>query len=260
MQDIILKDHVHRAERIDAHTWNITEADLVNCYLLEGDTHALLIDLGCGAGDLRSCIGSLTHKTVTFAVTHRHGDHTGGAGEFGFYYADPDDVKLVYDLMCNTPACRKMIPDNLKVNPKMGRKVKLMPLKKDMEFNLGGRTIRTEKISGHTKGSVMFIDDDAKLLFVGDAVSRELWMHLPGCTTLKEWLPGAEAVLSYMEKGYHAYGGHEDGIISIEQVKTLITLAKELVVKYENKEKIKVTRWPDEEAEIAILFDPRHIA
>ena len=259
MQDIILKDHVHRAERIDAHTWNITEADLVNCYLLEGSEHALLIDLGCGAGDLKACIGTLTDKTVTFAVTHRHGDHTGGAGEFGFYYADPDDVKLVYDLMCNVPACRRMIPENLSENPKMRRKAKIMPLKKDMKFELGDRTIRTEKIPGHTRGSVMFIDDEAKLLFTGDAINKELWMHLPGCTKLKEWLDGAYAVLSYMEKGYHAYGGHEDGIITQEQAERTVALAEELVAKAQAKEKIKGSRWPDDEAEVAILFDPKRI-
>lgn len=259
MQDIILKDHVHRAERIDAHTWNICEADLANCYLLEGDEHALLIDLGCGAGNLRRCAAQLTKKTLTTAVTHRHPDHVGACGEFGFYYAGRRDCTRLYDMMCAPLFRRKMIPENLSFHASAAKAAEVIPMDEGMVFDLGGRTVRTESIPGHTRGSMMFIDDDSRMIFTGDDVNPCLWMHLPGCTTLKEWLSGAHKVQGYLEKGYRAFYGHGDGIQTLEQVNRTIHLAEEIVSAAALGKKPKEGCWPDEESEIRILYSPKRI-
>lgn len=259
MQDVILKDNVHRASIIDAHTWNISEADLCNCYLLEGEDHALLIDIGCGAGDLRKCVKQLTKKSLSVAVTHRHPDHVGGCGQFGFYYAHKDDCTKLYDMMCLPMFRMKMIPENLVYNPSSNKKTEVYRMKEDMEFDLGGRTIRTEHIPGHTKGSVMFIDDTNRYIFTGDDVNPVLWMHLPGCTSLKTWLAGAERVLYYLNEGYQAFYGHGDGIQTKEQVETTIRLVKQIIEETENGRKIKDGCLCDGDSDIRVLFSPKRI-
>lgn len=259
MQDIILKDHVHRAGRIDARTWNICEADLCNCYLLDGEEHALLIDLGCGAGNLRRCVRQLTDHSLTVAVTHRHPDHVGACGQFGFYYAGREDCTKLYDMMCAPLFRRKMIPENLAFHPASARHTEVIPMKDGMVFDLGGRIIRTEKIPGHTKGSVMFIDDEAKLIFTGDDVNPSLWMHLPGCTSLTAWLAGAERVASYADRGYHAWYGHGDGVQTAEQIHETIRLVREIIAAAENGEKWEGGIYPDEESEISVRFSPKRV-
>src|SRR5438067_11227169 len=50
--------------------------------LLIGDRHAVLIDTGCGIGNLRRVIESLTEHSVTVINTHTHLDHLGSNNQF----------------------------------------------------------------------------------------------------------------------------------------------------------------------------------
>ena len=68
---ICLNKH-YIAEKIAKNTYKIDESGVANCYLLLGDDKALLIDTGCGAGNLKEAVSKLTHKPLIVAVTHRH--------------------------------------------------------------------------------------------------------------------------------------------------------------------------------------------
>ena len=63
------------AEKIAENTYKIDESGVANCYLLIGDEKALLIDTGCGAGNLKEAVEKITNKPLYVAVTHRHPDH-----------------------------------------------------------------------------------------------------------------------------------------------------------------------------------------
>lgn len=227
-----LCDGIHTAEKIGEGAYRIDEAGLSNSYLLLGDAAALLIDTSDGAGNLSKCVEQLTDKPVTVAVTHRHPDHIGGAWMFGEYYASKEDCKAPYNFMCRRFMCRLMVRacrQKTEFRQPFFQKTKILPLTDGQTFDLGGRVVCAEAVPGHTAGSFMFIDEREKLLFTGDDVNPCLWMQLPGCIKLNDWLPGAYKVLSYLEKGYTAWNGHEDGKQPVEQVQKTIALVKELI-------------------------------
>lgn len=225
-------DGLHTAEQIGDGTYRIDEGGLSNCYLLTGSAAALLIDSSDGAGNLHRCVESLTGLPVTVAVTHRHPDHMGGAWQFGSYYASREDCGEPYNFLCRGFFSSLMIRachQKAAVRKPIFQRTKLLPLEDGHCFRLGGRDIRVQAIPGHTAGSVMFVDDAQKLIFTGDDVNPCLWMQLPGCIALNDWLPGAEKVLSYLENGYEAWNGHEDGRQPVEQVRKTVALVNELI-------------------------------
>jgi glyoxylase-like metal-dependent hydrolase (beta-lactamase superfamily II) len=56
------------------------EGTIVN--LVIGEHKAVLIDTGCGIGNLRAAVEAITDKPVTVINTHSHPDHLGGNRQF----------------------------------------------------------------------------------------------------------------------------------------------------------------------------------
>lgn len=86
----MIKTKFHTAESIAKNTWRISESGMVNCYLLTGDTGALLIDTGCGLGDLSEVVKRITGLSVTVVLTHMHPDH-----DYRCQSKEPQDAKAV---------------------------------------------------------------------------------------------------------------------------------------------------------------------
>ena len=55
----------HTSYRICSGTWQISEFNLVNFFLVEGDEKAAVIDTGCGLGNARSAVMRLTDKPLS---------------------------------------------------------------------------------------------------------------------------------------------------------------------------------------------------
>lgn len=199
MSEIVkAKDGFHEIEEIAKDTYRIDEGGIANCYLLIGEEKALLIDSGVGVGNLEETIKELTLKPVILAVTHRHCDHDGGRSHFKEYYAHEADKPLIYGILSSTFASKTLLKgrkiEGLKLNK--GRyHSKAIYFKDGATFDLGGRVITTVHTPGHTMGSVVFLDDQSKLMFTGDDVNPWLWMQLSGCSTASEWIPGAKEIL-----------------------------------------------------------------
>ena len=227
-----LLDDVHTCEQLAEGTYRIDEAGIVNCYLLIGRKTALLIDSGCGAGSLAACVHQLTDKPVLLALTHRHPDHAGGAWQFGAYYASAADCTPLYDLMCLPAVSEKMVKaagKEITRKPPLGVSAKQHVLKVSRGFDLGGRQIRILETPGHTKGSVVYYEEASRQMFTGDDINPCLWMHLPGCTSLREWKPGAGRIIALMRQGYTAWYGHGDGRQPLEQMLKTYEIAEELI-------------------------------
>ena len=68
---IYLNKH-YVAQKIAKNTYKIDESGVANCYLLIGDNKALLIDTGCGAGDLKKAVAKMNTligtSTAVFTV------------------------------------------------------------------------------------------------------------------------------------------------------------------------------------------------
>ena len=81
--DAIGQDIVHFEDFIDS-----------SFYLIQGADRALLIDTGCGGGNVRRLASAFTDKEIDLAVTHAHGDHDAHAGEFDRVYMHRADIEL----------------------------------------------------------------------------------------------------------------------------------------------------------------------
>lgn len=226
-----IQNDQYSVEQIAPDTWRIDEGGMANAYLAAGDEKALLIDSGNGTGNIRKIAEELTPLPVICAATHNHPDHVGGFGWYPQYTVMKPDTAILYRFMSLSWFTRILGAKNgIHVDlPKKPYHPKLIAAENGQVFRLGNRDVRMIAVPGHTRGSACLVDDKERLVFTGDEVNPSLWMHLPGCTTLEEWLPGAETVADFVRNGYRAYCGHMDGLQSREQIEQTIVYGRELI-------------------------------
>lgn len=235
-----MADGIHKTYKISDDTYRIDEDGIANCYLLLGSKKALLIDTGDGVGNLKESVDALTKLPLVVVLTHRHCDHAGGRNWFKDYAFHKNDNHWIYQLESTQLASKKLAGMS-------GRKIafskkpyhaKAQVFDDTCIFDLGDRLIRVMNVPGHTKGSVCFIDEKEHRLFTGDEVNPWLWLQLPGCTSVKTWLPNAKKILSLADQ-FQLYCGHNDGLVKKEEVARLVQCGEELLA---GKPYIKVSR------------------
>ena len=79
------------SERVSAHVTRISGAISEYMYLVEGEGRALLIDAGCGVGNIAAYVGTLTALPLTVVLTHGHYDHCGGMYRFDEVYLNREE-------------------------------------------------------------------------------------------------------------------------------------------------------------------------
>lgn len=226
-------------EVIKNGVFRINEFDGTNCYLVVGEKNALLIDCGTGFCDMRACVRQSTSLPIILAATHGHGDHIGGRGQFEKIYIHRDDCKRLNIFQGGMLFRKIFVKFNKPVTDhgfctkdvlKPEFKTEIVPFDDGFVFDLGGKTVRAKHTPGHSKGSVAFIDEEDKIIFSGDNVCDALWMQLPGCTSIEEWLPSAKW-LREASKTYDVYWGHRVAKLTTEYIAQVITWGEELVSK-----------------------------
>lgn len=184
----------YRIENIDEMTLVITEKiGGVHSYLLLGNTHALLIDTGNGAGNLKRIVRSITTLPVIVVNTHAHLDHIGGNHCFDVSHlpnGEESIAKLHTDKKFIRDKFKNMLPLKWRILARL-----LVPYmitthkfnaKFDIidgaEFDLGGRLIESVCTSGHTPCSMCYFDKDNNYLFCGDTIcDNTVLLNLDGC-------------------------------------------------------------------------------
>ena len=141
--------------------WRIDDYFTASCYLVEGKEKALLIDTGMGEGDLLGLVTSLTRLPVEVAITHPHLDHMHWIDRFSRVYLHKEDIVQLR----NHP---ESFPHAL--SPKAQGLPEMLPLEEGTVLDLGGVTVETRELPGHTPHSVVFLDDVHRCLFTGDAI------------------------------------------------------------------------------------------
>lgn len=254
------KDGFHEIETITKDTYRINEADIVNAYLLIGKEKALLIDCGVGIGNIKETVEELTKLPIIVAVTHRHCDHDGGRNYFKNYYVHKGDKSLIYKILSSKLASQTLLKESYKKNFTLSKgpyHSKAIYMDNEMVFHLGDRDISIVNVPGHTKGSVIYLDDKNKLMFTGDDVNPYLWLQLPGCSTISAWLPGAKKALD-LSNTYTPYIGHSNGLITKDDISKLISVAIKLLNKHP-KFKGKNIDYPNGEEPVHIFISKNHI-
>lgn len=210
-----------------------------DCYLIIGKARALLIDVGTGYGDLRGYIETLTDLPIDVVFTHIHPDHIGGMGQFEKAYAHKADIKYGYKFYSRLwlrkvfkILSKNYLDDTISIKDVVKGKynTEIIAIDDDYEFDLGGRIVKVKHIPGHTKGSIVLLDDLSKQMFVGDNCCPSPWIFLPNSVSLEEWVEGAKIILKLMDE-YTPHWGHEGGAISKEVYAKTIDFAEEIIAK-----------------------------
>jgi glyoxylase-like metal-dependent hydrolase (beta-lactamase superfamily II) len=224
-------------KKIADGVYNISDFKATDCYLIIGERRALLIDTGTCYGDLRGYIETLTKLPIDLVFTHIHPDHIGGMGQFETAYAHSADIIYGYKFYSKLwlrklfKFLSKGIVDetiSAKDVVKGQYKTKIIPIEDNYVFDLGNRNVTVKHIPGHTKGSIVLLDDNSGHMFVGDNCCASAWVFLPNSSTLEDWVYGAKKILALMDS-YTPHWAHEGGEISKEVYARSIAFAEEVI-------------------------------
>jgi hydroxyacylglutathione hydrolase len=175
--------------------WVISDHGADNMYVIEGKDSSLLVDTGLGAADLVTCVKKITSRPVIVVNTHGHPDHSGANYQFEKVYMHLEDIEAARSY--NTPEARSGSSRTMLGNsaPSENEKykgaiheTKLSGIQDGYIFNLGGRRLQVMETPGHTPGGLCFLDVENKLLFSGDNNNTLVWLFLPNCKPLHEYL------------------------------------------------------------------------
>lgn len=240
--------------KITENVYLLDEFGGTNCYLVIGETGALLIDCGTGFCDLRGAVRKLTDLPLTVVATHGHVDHLGGAGQFEEIYVPEKDcnktalkihrswaVRMAFFLYSNPVKLNGFKAGNLQ-KPEMDTKI--IPFGEDKTFDLGGKVITVKNTPGHTRGSVALIDEKDGIVFCGDNVCDMLWLFVPGCSSVEEWMPGAQWLYE-MSKTHRVFWGHRTPELSTEYIGQVIGYGKGILENTKKNAKFsKIAQYP----------------
>lgn len=146
--------------KIDDGLWVLTNRWGNFCYLILGETHALLFDTGTGEGNIRTVVEEITSLPVYVVASHGHWDHTGGIVWWDECYAMADCKE---DFYCD-------VPDEIakawesKLNPNF----RWNTVQEGFSFDLGGRVMEVLSASAHAKSGMFLLDRANRALFSGD--------------------------------------------------------------------------------------------
>lgn len=245
----------HNVIEIAPRSWCISEYNLVNAFLIEGEKTAALVDTGCGIGDIAAVVKSLTDKPVIVLLTHNHFDHNGGLYHFpdSKVYMHPADDGLWQSMMEMSPdgsynglrrfyiqtrgpvRCPEYeIEDLMALIPQdnPSPEFSYTAVNNGDKIDLGGRVITVIHTPGHTEGGVCYLDENSGILFSGDTVNNSIiLMRQPrNDTVLIKKYNETVAKLWEEEKSYTSLAiGHDGTVISKQIVKDYLDLTTGLL-------------------------------
>lgn len=226
-----LSDHLYRFEEAGG-------PNQVHAYLICGEEKALMVD-GLWLADglfteaekiLKAEYGeSYTQenrdKMLEMLITHGHEDHAGkGMEEFlnagcNVYVPEKDwpllaekyEEKKSQIIFLTEEMCDRLSSSD-----------QVVAGKEHYNLCLGGITVQIIKMPGHTSGSLLVWVSEWNTLLTSDAIGAGvLWMQLPECSSLTEYRPEVEKLLTFLErekartgKEVRIYPGHAQQILS----------------------------------------------
>lgn len=199
----------YRIKELSDGFWKIMDHRGNTAYLIQGERKTLLVDTAMDDEPIVPIIRTLTDKPVILALTHMHLDHMYRCDEFDKVHVHEMDIA---DWKNGLGKIMQLSFPLFKVKPKRFHADKFVPLYDDSEIDLGGFAVKCLRVSGHTRGSVLFIDSRHRAVLCGDAAGLSMWLFLPYCTdvsTYKQNLENAEQALSPY-KSYSFYRGHSE--------------------------------------------------
>lgn len=208
------------------------------CYLVEGEKKALLIDGLSGVGSLKSFVRELTDLPVQIVNTHGHVDHCGANFEYGECLIHPADIRLMYDhsdpLMRLNFARSGAMFRPLPVEPTLEdvippRAVKTFPVFDGNSLDLGGVTLEVIGVPGHSFGTIVLLDRARRVVYSGDACNANTLLFLEGSASIEEYRESLLHFKSFQPEFDGMYGGHGPGPVPNTIIDEAIELCEEIL-------------------------------
>lgn len=214
---------IFTSEKISEHVTRITEITGTHMYLVEGNEKALLIDTGCGIGNLKEYVEQLTGKPLLVVCTHGHMDHAGGADQFETVYLSQKDWKLSFT-HCSLENRKQytMITTGI-VHPEINKeeiaelkfqKTRIRPYKKlldEMKFDLGGVTVQALPLDGHTSGSMCMLFCEERNILFGDACNPSVFLFDTEAESVEAYKDALESFRKYEDRYDTVWLSHGPG-------------------------------------------------
>jgi hydroxyacylglutathione hydrolase len=182
----------YRVDPLGPGLWRIQAiaGTLSTAYLVAGTKAAALIDTCTGQDGLKAVVDGLAGgRPVIVALTHGHGDHSGGVKYFPEVRVHPADAS---SLPKDSTAVRRDLKDG------------------DV-IDLGGKRLDVVAIPGHTPGSVAFLDREGRYAMTGDGIgSSMVWMQLSTSLPLATYLQSVKKLEALKDGLDVLYVGHHE--------------------------------------------------
>ena len=222
-------------QTITEHVKRILLPGDVFAYLAEGEENAVLIDTGCGLGDLRSYVKSLTDKPITVLLTHGHLDHAPGAGQFEKVYMSPLDLDIYnahhvinrrVEYLNGTSSAGKYNMDDLLPEKDLKN---FIPLYDGIIIDLGNYHIKGFSCGGHTPGSFVFLLQEDRLLLLGDACNSFTFLFDKASLGLSSYENNLKELLQKVQGTYkRVLLSHGEAEASVNMISEVICVCEEI--------------------------------
>ena len=185
----------------------ISQNNCSDMFLIVGSSKALLIDLSNNiqwadnaAASLKSLVSEYSRgRELVITVTHSHGDH------LGMLHAFADDENIRFWVPKAEFSERNPFPQS-----------HTEFFDDNASIDLGGTTVKSLKVEGHTPGSTVFFVDGKDIVFTGDAIGSGSGVWIFSADAFVQYKRGIWRLIEYIDNPANGidrekliiYGGH----------------------------------------------------
>ena len=190
-------------------------------YLVIGNEKACVIDTMNGYNNLYEAVRGITDKPLTVINTHGHPDHIFGNVFFEEAYINPDDIELTRMFTES--------PEFIGICQQQGNRMPpFKPIRGGDVVDLGGRHLEIYNLPGHTKGGILLLLKEDRILFTGDAINHHLWMQLDGCLSMRDFVKELDKVMFLENEADRILHGHAGDFDDISLMRCVRDGAREI--------------------------------
>ena len=193
-------------KHIQDHLMSVEEG-YVRCFLIEGESAALVIDGGVEAG-LRETVEKQTSKPLTFLLTHSDPDHTAACGEFEEILVHPAEMARL---------AQKRKTQSRFIAVQEGDRLDFEPYHFEVVL-----------IPGHTPGSIALWEKEKRFLISGDSVTNATTFMFGEGRNLRAYLYSLRKLAAIADQLDVIYGSHGPVEVPPSRIGELIALGEQV--------------------------------
>lgn len=205
-------------------------------YLIEGQEKAALVDTGSGIGSLKRVVRQITDKKIIVIITHGHADHAGGAAEFDTVYMNYKDRYVYNEHSRREFRMNEILRFPLKNDLKKADYIEslpmncFLPLEDGNVFDLGDCRLHCMACPGHTKGSMVALIPEERIMLTGDAANDATFLFEWYSTSVEVYKKSIENLLRQVTGKYdRVLTCHHSGEVAQEILEGVLDVCDDIL-------------------------------